>query len=454
MTKHILLVEDDIDLRMAIQDTLESAGYRVTAACNGQQALESLQDCTAELVISDINMPVMDGVTLLKKINENIQDVPVVLITAFGTIEQAVEAMRYGAVDYLVKPFEAEVLINAVIQNIRETIHCDRAIAVDHESVKLFTLARKVAKSDASILISGESGTGKEVLARYIHDNSPRSGKPFVAINCAAIPENMLEATLFGYEKGAFTGAYKASPGKFEQANGGTLLLDEVTEMPLELQAKLLRVIQEREVERIGSNNTIALDIRILSTTNRNMVDFVRDKSFREDLYYRLNVFPIEIPALRHRLKDVIPIAESFLANIAKREAVQPPVLTDAAKLVLQSHTWPGNIRELENTIHRAMILHSGTLIDRADILITEEVRQANSGHGRMNSENSIEDRLNTEVRSHEWDVILNTIRAVGGSRKATAEQLGISPRTLRYKLAKMREAGIDVPETFVIDCI
>lgn len=290
----VLVVEDDHDLMDALSDTLTLAGYGVTTATDGADALRVLEDNSFDLIVSDIQMPKMDGHTFLKKVKADHPDLPVMLMTAYGSIQQAVDAMRDGAVDYMVKPFEAEVLVNMVSRYAGTPSHdVEDVIAEDANSRQLFSVAKRVAQSDATVMISGESGVGKEVLARYIHINSNRHTQPFVAINCAAIPENMLEATLFGYEKGAYTGAYKACPGKFEQAQGGTLLLDEITEMDLGLQAKLLRVLQEREVERLGGSKTIALDVRVLATSNRNVKSYVDEGKFREDLFYRLNVFPL-----------------------------------------------------------------------------------------------------------------------------------------------------------------
>ncbi|MDH5436774.1 MAG: sigma-54 dependent transcriptional regulator, partial [Gammaproteobacteria bacterium] len=266
----VLVVEDDQSLREALHDTLKIAGYSVTTAEDGNAALSVLESENISMVVSDVQMAPMDGYTLLKKIKSTKGDLPVMLMTAYGDIQKAVQAMREGAVDYLVKPFDAQVLVNMVERYIRntETEETD-FIAHDSSTLEMKELAKRVADTEATVLISGESGTGKEVLARFIHNNSPRADKPFVAINCAAIPDNMLEATLFGYEKGAFTGAYNACPGKFEQANGGTLLLDEISEMDMGLQAKLLRVLQEREVERLGARKMIELDVRVLATTNR-----------------------------------------------------------------------------------------------------------------------------------------------------------------------------------------
>ncbi|MCB1968091.1 MAG: sigma-54-dependent Fis family transcriptional regulator, partial [Candidatus Accumulibacter sp.] len=290
----ILVVEDDAALREAVCDTLELAGQAVVSAAGGDEALTLLAGRSVSLVVSDVRMLPIDGITLLREIRSRHPYLPVVLMTAFADVDRAVEAMRAGACDFLLKPFEPKALLDHVMRyRLPETHDDERAIAIDAVSVNLFALARRVAQSDSTVLLSGESGVGKEVVARFIHQHSARRKGPFVAINCAAIPDSLLEATLFGYEKGAFSGAQHAQAGKFEQAQHGTLLLDEVTEMPLGLQAKLLRVLQEREVERVGGKQPVLLDIRVIATSNRDMADAVATGHLREDLFYRLNVFPL-----------------------------------------------------------------------------------------------------------------------------------------------------------------
>ena len=309
-------------------------------------------------------------------------------------------------------------------------------IATAEVSRRLADLARRVAASDCTVLIAGESGTGKEVLARFIHRNSPRADRAFVAVNCAAIPENMLEAILFGYERGAFTGAHAAHPGKFEQAQGGTLLLDEVTEMPLGLQAKLLRVLQEREVERLGGRTPVSLDVRVLATTNRNLRGEVAAGRFREDLYYRLNVFPLTTAPLRERRDDVLPLAMHVL-NARCRPGERIPALSAEAAHILLTHSWPGNVRELDNVMQRAVILANGPVIQAAHIHIEAS---APSLADPVQSA-ALSDSLSVAER----DLILDALRSDNGNRQAMAKRLGISPRTLRYKLAKLREAGVEV---------
>ena len=451
----ILVVEDDQALAEALQDTLATAGYNVVLAENGRLALGQLEETSVDLVVSDINMPQMSGDALLKRVKTLYPDIPVILMTAYGTIEQAVDAMRDGAVDYMVKPFEAEVLINMVSRYVGNQHDDMDMVTVDSSSVELAAIAKRVADSDASIMITGESGSGKEVLAQYIHANSSRAEKAFVAINCAAIPENMLEATLFGYEKGAYTGAYKASPGKFEQAQGGTILLDEVSEMDIGLQAKLLRVLQEKEVERLGGNKIIDLDVRVLATSNRDMQEVVAEGKFREDLYYRLNVFPLHLLPLSERPRDIIPLTERLLEKHALSAHRAIPVLTEEAEQKLFDYAWPGNVRELDNVVQRALILQSGEEISANDIHF-EAARRAKPALkvvaesvevSAVETETNL-DSLNGDLKQREWNLILGAIKSAKGSRKMTAEKLGISERTLRYKLARMRDAGIAVPDS------
>lgn len=437
----VLVVEDDIDLREAICDTLELGGYATLSAENGRLALAVIDAEHVDLVISDVQMDQMDGHTLLKNIKSRRTDLPVLLMTAYGTIQNAIKAIQDGAVDYLVKPFESTVLVSKVAQIMPQVLAMDDGvIAIDPASQKTLDMARRVAPSDATVMITGESGTGKEVLFRYIHNHSERNSKDPVAINCAAIPDNMLEAILFGYEKGAFTGAYKASPGKFEQANGSTLLLDEISEMDLALQAKLLRVLQEKQVERLGGSNLIELDVRVIATSNRDLRTEVKEGRFREDLFYRLNVFPIRMPSLRDRPADILPLAEFLLGRVARAQGGNVPELTEVACEKLMCHTWPGNVRELDNVMQRAIILQTGGQITADDVII-EETDDHNMIFSTTQDLN-----LGENLRDQEFQLIIEALEEGEGSRKYAAEKLGISPRTLRYKLAKMRDEGITVP--------
>ncbi len=449
----VLVVEDDQTLREALCDTLDLSGYRVLAAADARAALEILRRETIGMVVTDVQMPEMDGHALLQQIKADRPQLPVLLMTAYGTVKNAVAAMRDGASDYLVKPFEAEVLINMVARYVLPPVSSDaEIIAVDERSRTLVELAERVAGSDVTVMITGESGTGKEVLARYIHRRSRHAAQPFVAINCAAIPENMLEAMLFGYEKGAFTGASQTSPGKFEQAQGGTLLLDEISEMDLALQAKLLRVLQEREVERLGGRKPIALDVRVLATSNRIMRDEVVAGRFREDLYYRLNVFPLQLPPLRDRTEDIVPLAQRLLAVHAGIQGINIPLLSPEAQRHLLGHYWPGNVRELDNLMQRALILHRGDVIGAADLqLEPPPAAQRQAGASAAYSapppaDSDGNDGLGDDLRTHERNLIMDALKVGMGSRKAAAERLGISPRTLRYKLARLREQGVEIP--------
>jgi two-component system response regulator FlrC len=506
MNKHnILVVEDDEGLREALVDTLTLGGYLCNEADSGETALVlmkklKLEQHQIDIIISDVQMGGMTGLSLLKSIKATYPNIPVLLMTAYGTIDDAVEAMQFGACNYIAKPFEADMLLNMISQYIPpKQINTSLPVAKDKQSLDLLNLAKKVATTDASVMILGPSGSGKEVLAQYVHNLSARASEAFVAINCAAIPENMLEATLFGYEKGAFTGAIQACPGKFEQAQGGTILLDEITEMDLNLQAKILRVLQEREVERLGGRKTIRLDVRVIATSNRNLIEAVQAGIFREDLYYRLNVFPLTWLPLCDRPDDILPLAQHLvlhhsvgLGDLKHHEKVLS--FTHAAQEKLKAYHWPGNVRELDNVIQRALIVSSGNDIDMDDLLIEQfEITQPNKRHSleslnsisNMNipsktvssihnlppyqnkvsecNNESIDDKtpsgfapdkqitskpekLGNELKIQEHQIILETLHACQGSRKAVAERLGISPRTLRYKLARMRDNGIEIP--------
>lgn len=462
MVAKVLLVEDDRALREALGDTLELGGYAYRAVDCAEAALIAIAEEPFGLVISDVNMPGMDGHQLLSAIRERQPQLPVLLMTAFGAVERAVEAMRRGAADYLVKPFEPKVLLALVARHAlgrAGELEQDGPVAREPASLQLLELASRVARSDSTVLITGESGTGKEVLARYLHQQSPRAAGPFVAINCAAIPDNMLEATLFGHEKGAFTGAVASAPGKFELAEGGTILLDEISEMPLALQAKLLRVLQEREVERVGARKPISLDIRVLATSNRDLAAEVAAGRFREDLFYRLSVFPLAWRPLRERPADILPLAERLLAKYVGKMNLSPLRLSAQAIACLTSHAWPGNVRELDNAIQRAVILQQNGVIEPHDLCLTAPIGFAQPSQAtqpqlavvQSMAAPSVPDAvvadgaLGEDLRRREYQVIIDILRAERGRRKEAAERLGISPRTLRYKLAQMRDAGMDV---------
>ncbi len=452
----VLVVEDDLDLCEALCDTLEVEGYKVLTATNGTEALSLLIKNRFKLVVSDIQMPVIDGFQLLNNMQQKHPEIPVLLMTAYGTIPKAVEAMQSGAADYLIKPFEASTLVSKVSAVVGTEIELiNNRIIADQKMKKLYALTAKVAKTDVTVLIQGESGTGKEVLAQYIHQNSLYHKGPFIAVNCAAIPENMLEAMLFGYEKGAYTGAVQAMPGKFELAQGGTLLLDEISEMDIALQAKILRVLQEKEVERLGSHQKITLNVRILATTNRKLKDYVEQGLFREDLYYRLSVFPIKIPGLHERTGDILPLTKSLMTKY-KQEGKYSPVLSLETVTILENYAWPGNVRELENVVQRALILQQNGKIlpehlvfdDDMDMQLECADNEVISEVLELTEEIAIEAKgsLGASVRSTEENIILQTLKDEKGSRKITANKLGISPRTLRYKIARMKQSGVAIP--------
>ncbi len=475
----ILIVDDDNELREAIVDTLMLTGYACVEASSGEEALEILGKRKVDMVISDIQMGGMDGHTLLNNINEKYSNLPVLLMTAYANINGAVKAMRDGAVDYLAKPFAPEVLLNQVSRYVPvKRIVKKEPVWQDPSTGELLQLARKVAPTDATVMITGPSGSGKEVLSRYVHDNSLRKDGPFVAINCAAIPDTMLESTLFGYEKGAFTGAVQACPGKFEQAQGGTILLDEITEMDLSLQAKLLRVLQEKEVERLGSRKTISLDVRVIATSNRDLKEAVASHKFREDLYYRLNVFPLKWRPLCKRPLDIVPLAQFFLQRHAKEQSLMIPTLTKEAQAKLESYSWPGNVRELDNVMQRALILAENGEVNESCLILDEasfddfienksfdegievnleqrqeevvsEATKANSYVDPLEDKlrnQEIPKNLGGELKLQEYQIILDALIEFKGNRQAVAEKLGISPRTLRYKIAKMRDEGMIIP--------
>lgn len=452
--KSVLVVEDDQELQEAVAETLKLAGFRVRTANNGIEALQVLERTEIDMVVSDVNMDGMDGIELLEKIRATNTQLPVLMVTAYADVHKAVSAMRLGAVDFMIKPFEPSVLIETVRQQAGDQSGV-KPVVVDPISRKLYLLAKKVALADSTVLLLGESGVGKEVVSRFIHEESHRANKPFVAINCAAIPENMLEATLFGHEKGAYTGAHASREGKFEQADGGTLLLDEISEMDLGLQAKLLRVLQEREVERLGGKTLHKIDVRVIATTNRNLVDYVQAGKFREDLYYRISVFPLAIEPLRKRPGDILPLAEQMVENYCRRMNRPLAEFDGPAARALKTYEWPGNVRELENAVQRSLILQPGQIIGESDLfldpmlnptlaapLTTEVVASETADAVRAAEQDG---NLEENLKHKEFQLIIDVLRKEGGSRSKTAEQLGISARTLRYKLARMRDCGIDI---------
>lgn len=484
----LLVVEDDADLREALVETLTLEKMDVIDAPCAEKAIEILtQSRDFDLIVSDVNMEALSGHDLLRYVKSKCPQIPVLLITAYASISESVQAMKEGAVDYLVKPFSPEVFIETISKFVScEPSKSDDPIAKAESSKQLLALACRVAQSESTALLIGESGTGKEVLAKYIHDRSPRASKPFVAINCAAIPENMLEAMLFGHEKGAFTGAYSSAPGKFEQANTGTLLLDEISEMDMSLQAKLLRVLQEKEVERVGGRKSIKLDVRIIATSNRDMRREVTNGAFREDLYFRLSILPLQWAPLRDRKEDILPLAYSLLQRHAAKQYRGKVVLTSEAKLALVAYAWPGNVRELDNVMQRALILQPGNKIDTDDLglhpsvsfsdkpsllgsqdighmIPTDHVSLTSSTNAMAQDslysdsdescdflDESSHPDLGDDLKKREFEIIVKTLKQERGSKKNTAEKLGISARTLRYKMARLRDEGYNL-ETVVL---
>ena len=439
----VLLVDEDPELRNRVREHLVQSEVRVLEAEHGGQGLDWLLREPVGIVFASREARPMGGSEFLRRARDRQPDLPVVLTSTDGSVEAAIAAIREGASDFLVKPFR----VGAISERIQQfTVDPARGVGAlvleDARSRELLELAIRVAASDVTVMLNGESGVGKEVFARFLHARSSRGAKPFVPVNCAAIPENMLEAMLFGYERGAFTGAYESRAGKFELAQGGTLLLDEISEMNQLLQGKLLRVLQEREVERLGGKRTISLDVRVVATSNRDLRAEVRAGRFREDLYYRLSVFPLVIPPLRERPGDILPLARHFLARNGR--GLGSPELEPCAVDRLLNHPWPGNVRELDNVIQRALILRRDHNIDASSIRF-ETVGPGEEDTPGPDPETSATRTgvLDESLRNREEQLILDALRAERGRRKEAAARLGISPRTLRYKLARLREAGM-----------
>ncbi len=459
----ILVVDDDPYMRSSLSDCLVSCGYTVETAIDGVDALGKFRKGAYEMVITDIRMPKMGGLDLLKELKGQSADTPVIVITAYGTVNTAVEAMKQGAKDFIMKPFsldDLEMVVKNVLERFPEQDAVQEAAATgsnetarkaqrhivtnDARMTELLEFLKNVARSRSSVLIRGESGTGKELLARFIHYHSPRRSQPFVAVNCAAIPHTLLESEMFGYEKGAFTGAAQRRIGKFELADRGTLLLDEVSEMDMPLQAKLLRVIQESEIDRLGGKEPIPVDVRIVATTNADLKQCIQGKKFREDLYYRLNVIPIRVPPLRERKGDIAVLAEHFLAKYAGENGRRKPALTDEALAVLSACPWPGNVRELENVLERAV------LVCQADALRPHHLAldgQEAAADGEDRPEETVPSASTGDpvtLRDMEKNLIFSTLKRVKGNKTKASEILGISVRTMRNKLNEYKlEQGI-----------
>ncbi|MEH8251796.1 lateral flagellar response regulator transcription factor LafK [Aeromonas veronii] len=436
-TPHILLIQPVLTAENDVKQALSTEGFRVSSVNSVKQSKGIIADDNVNLILLDMDAMTELGPRILREFN----GLDCVIIVNEHQAAIAAEAMCAGAIDYIVKPFCPQQLLDAVRGALRLRQAIPNLIAVSPMSLQVLQLARRAAKTSATILIGGESGTGKERLARYIHEMSARAEKPFLAINCAAIPEAMLESILFGHNKGAFTGAVSAQPGKFELAQGGTLLLDEISELPLNLQAKLLRVLQEKEVERLGSNQTIALDVRIIAASNKDLRKLVADGLFREDLFYRLDVLPMNWPALRERPDDIIPLANYFIERYASQRGYR---LSERACQLLLSYEWPGNVRELDNVIQRSLIMARGLLIQAVDLMLPHcaaEPEMVESGGWH------VPEGLSETRRHAEFQFVLETLRRFRGHRTRTADALGMTTRALRYKLAAMREQGIDIEQ-------
>ncbi len=491
--KAILVADDERHLRNALFTALTRQGHAVELAENGQEALHKFQTQRFDLVITDLRMPQMDGLGLLKSLKKISPDTPVIMITAYGSVESAVEAMREGAQDFILKPFPSGVIEEAVNRAfIQQQPRAGQGggqaapkpsaaeggrpiVTVNARMKKLMDLAKNVAASPATVLLQGESGTGKELLARFIHQNSPRAGGPFIALNCASLPESLLESELFGHEKGAFTGAVARKQGKFELADGGTILLDEISEMDLALQAKLLRVLQEGEIDRVGGKEPQKIDVRVIATTNRNLKEWVDAGHFRADLYYRLNVIPFYIPALRERADDVPRLAEHFRKKYAALNNKKVESLSGAALGALSAYPWPGNIRELENTVARGVLLAAGSLIEPHDLFMDEAgfmaalersaapapetpatavdgsapslfsgldvpaPESADRVPERAPADSAFAQGVLMTIEEMERRLIGQALNETDGNRTHAARILGISVRTLRNKLAEYR---------------
>lgn len=482
--KIILIVDDDDNMREAMSETVRRMGITVETAENGKIGYAKATEKTYDLIISDMRMPEIDGLSMFEMLKATGIKTPVCFVTAYGSVTGAVEALKIGAYDYILKPFSPEVIeelvrrtfeLSSVTPDMIATVSVEESRGTIYNSpymTHVFALAKDVAASAATVLITGESGTGKEVLARFVHENSLNKSGPFVAVNCAAIPENLLESELFGYEKGAFTGAGARKLGKFESADGGTILLDEVGEIPLHLQAKLLRVLQEKEVERLGGLKPSKINTRILATTNRNLKTMSDEGAFREDLYYRINVISIELPPLRKRKEDIKDLADFFVKKYSEINNKPLKQVSAEAMTILKNYEWPGNVRELEHTIERAVVLCKTAEIIGRDLFLhgitVEEFKLSQNEENIGIKEKDIESHKIEEetepidekskgfaenvtvgmtIADMEQELILKTLREVEGNRTKAAEILGITVRTLRNKLHEYKGEGVDVNE-------
>ena len=458
MTASILCIDDEPAVGVILEHTLSRAGHRPVLVSSVEEALRVVARSPIDLIIADYRMPGLTGLDLLAQLEKEGCRIPVIIMTGYSSIEHAVMSIKSGAIDYLTKPIQGETLEIAVRQALEvvrlrrenETFRREivkirgrRTLVGDSETFRrTMEVVATVAASRATVLLQGESGTGKELFARAIHDQSPRADEPFITVNCAALPEGLVESALFGHEKGAFTGATVRSAGAFERAHGGTLLLDEISEMRLDLQAKLLRVLQEQEFERVGGNQPIQVDVRVIATTNRDLKAEVEGGRFRSDLYYRLNVLPIRAPTLRERLEDIPRLVQHFVVRAAELQGGAPPTIAPETLEVLQRYPWPGNVRELANAVERAVILCRGSVLQPGDF--DQQIRDAASHPPRPAI---VPDLAGTQTVDYNLDAIERmaierALAATGGNRTRAARLLGISERTLRNKLNTPRAAS------------
>jgi DNA-binding NtrC family response regulator len=452
MAQRILIVEDEDKLRRVLSLHLQGEGFETDEARTAEEALP-LAD-RAGLVLTDLRLPTVDGLTLMERLRLTAPATPVVVMTAYGSVEVAVEAMKRGAADFLPKPFSLDHLMTVVrkvmeVKTLREEnvrlkeelghrYAFDNIIGRGAKMREILASVERVAPTRTTVLLCGESGVGKDLIARAVHFHSPRAKHPFVKINCTAIPENLMESELFGYEKGAFTGAAQSKPGKFEQADTGTVFLDEIGDVPPSIQVKLLRVLQEREFERLGSNKTKSIDVRVIAATNVDLQRAIEEGNFREDLYYRLNVFPMTIPSLRERREDVPFLAEHFLERFAAQQGRARLRLSAEAQSKLVQYDWPGNVRELENVIERALVLAGGDVLREDDIRLDHAPRRGsgNGGAAMVNGDGFLPEGVSLD--QHEQQLIREALRRSGGNKSQAARLLGLSRNALRYRLAQM----------------
>ncbi len=446
----VLVVDDDPSMRMALSESLLSCGYQVEAAVDGADALTKFNKGKFDVVITDMRMPKVGGIEVLRGIKKISPETHVIVITAYGTVNTAVQAMKEGASDFIMKPFSIDDL-ESVVKNVfsrRENNEGDQKdeeetrlsfkeiITCDKKMISLLELLKCVSKSKSSVLIQGESGTGKELFARYIHRHSNRSHMPFVAVNCAAVPHNLLESEMFGYERGAFTGALQRRLGKFELADGGTLLLDEISEMDMQLQAKLLRAIQEGEIDRLGGREPISVNVRIIATTNSDLKKDISEKKFREDLFYRLNVIPVTIPSLRNRMSDIPLLSNYFLRKYSELIG-KKPALSDEAEALLKSYTWPGNVRELENVIERAVLIADRGAVQPEHLHLEKDERVY------VDVDSATVSLKGSTLWEMEKNLIVETLKEVNGNKTKASKILGISVRTMRNKLHEYKLSNL-----------